>query len=175
MENPKYKVGDKVVPIAKTTGVVGFNECGHWGAAQITGQNYLYVIEVYSSYYVCNVSNKAIAGNHYKESDLIPYVEPVTTPVADTIPSQGKTVLEEAQSLIYGDREQDYGKTSDNCADIAKGWSVLFKTTVTPEQVALAMAWLKICRANKDNCSKRDSYVDLCGYAGCIEKIKKGL
>jgi hypothetical protein len=85
------------------------------------------------------------------------------------------TVLEEAQSLIYGDREQDYGKTSDNFADIAKGWEVITKTSITPEQVALMMAWLKICRANKDNCEKRDSYVDLAGYAGCIEKIKKGI
>ena len=85
------------------------------------------------------------------------------------------TVLEEAQSLIYGDREQDYGKTSDNFADIAKGWEVITKASITPEQVALMMAWLKICRANKDNCEKRDSYVDLAGYAGCIEKIKKGI
>jgi hypothetical protein len=85
------------------------------------------------------------------------------------------TVLQEAESLIYGDREKDYGKTSDNFKDIAKGWEVIAKTTITPEQVGLMMAWLKICRANKDNCEKRDSLVDLAGYAGCIEKIKKGL
>lgn len=85
------------------------------------------------------------------------------------------TVLEEAQSLIYGDREQDYGKTSDNFADIAKGWEVIAKVPLTPEQVALMMIWLKVCRANKDNCEKRDSYVDIAGYAGCIEKVKKGI
>jgi len=85
------------------------------------------------------------------------------------------TVLQEAESLIYGDREKDYGKTSDNFKDIAKGWEVIAKTTITPEQVGLMMAWLKICRANKDNCEKRDSLIDLAGYAGCIEKIKKGL
>lgn len=90
-------------------------------------------------------------------------------------PSEPTTVLQEAESLIYGDREKDYGKTSDNFADIAKGWEVITKTTITPEQVGLMMAWLKICRANKDNCDKRDSLVDLAGYAGCIEKIKKNL
>lgn len=90
-------------------------------------------------------------------------------------PSEPTTVLQEAESLIYGDREKDYGKTSDNFADIAKGWEVIAKTTITPEQVGLMMAWLKICRANKDNCEKRDSLVDLAGYAGCIEKIKKNL
>ena len=85
------------------------------------------------------------------------------------------TVLQEAESLIYGDREQDYGKTSDNFADIAKGWEVIFKTKITPEQVGLAMIWLKVCRGNKDNCEKRDSIVDIAGYAGCIEKIKLGI
>jgi hypothetical protein len=85
------------------------------------------------------------------------------------------TVLEEAQSLIYGDREKDYGKTSDNFVEIAKGWEVIAKAPLTPEQVALMMIWLKVCRANKDNCEKRDSYVDIAGYAGCIEKVKKGI
>jgi hypothetical protein len=105
------------------------------------------------------------------------YVLEVVERAKDAVTTTAKapTVLQEAESLIYGDREKDYGKTSDNFADIAKGWEVIAKTTITPEQVGLMMAWLKICRANKDNCEKRDSLVDLCGYAGCIEKIKKGL
>lgn len=85
------------------------------------------------------------------------------------------TVMDEAKGLIYGDREKDYGRTTDNFKDIAKGWEVITKATITPEQVGLMMAWLKICRANQDNCEKRDSLIDLCGYAGCIEKVKKGL
>ena len=80
--------------------------------------------------------------------------------------------MEEAKNLIYGDREKDYGKTSDNFADIAKGWEVIFKSSITPEQVGLAMIWLKVCRGNQDNCSKRDTLIDIAGYAGCIEKIK---
>ena len=48
-------------------------------------------------------------------------------------------------------------------------------TKTTPEQVGLMVAWLKSCWANKDNCDKRDSLVDLAGYAGCIDKIKSGL
>ena len=87
----------------------------------------------------------------------------------------GHTILDTAKGLIYGDREKDYGKTSDNFKDIAKGWEVITKATITPEQVALMMIWLKVCRANNDNCEKEDSIIDICGYAGCIEKIKKGL
>lgn len=171
MENPKYKVGDKVVPIAKTAGVINLERCDYWNIAKSTGQNYLFVTVILSDgTHVCNRNANSDTGNWYLESDLIPFDENAQTPVVKEM-----TVLEEAQSLIYGDREKDYGKTSENFADIAKGWSVLFKTTVTAEQVALAMAWLKICRANKDNCGKRDSYVDCAGYMGCIEKIKKSL
>ena len=175
MENPKHKIGDKVVPITKTSGTIKLNQCEFWEIAQTTGQNYLYIADIGSSFYVCNTSNKRVTGNLYNESDLIPYVKPVTIPVADITPPQSKTVAEEAQSLVYGDREKDYGKTSDNFADIAKGWEVIFKTKITSEQVGLAMGWLKICRANQDNCEKRDSIVDCIGYMLCIEKIKKGL
>lgn len=85
------------------------------------------------------------------------------------------TVLDKAKDLIYGDREKDYGKTSDNFADICTGWEIIFKNGFTSERVGLAMAWLKICRASTDNCEKEDSLVDLAGYAGCVEKIKKNL
>ena len=88
---------------------------------------------------------------------------------------QHPTVLDKAKNLIYGDREKDYGKTSDNFADICTGWEIIFKNGFTPERVGLAMAWLKICRASTDNCEKEDSLVDLAGYAGCVEKIKKNL
>ena len=85
------------------------------------------------------------------------------------------TILDKAKSLIFGDREKDYGKASENFTDIAKGWEVLFKTKITPEQVGLAMIWLKVCRGNNDNCSKEDTLIDISGYAACIEKIKKDL
>lgn len=89
--------------------------------------------------------------------------------------SISSTVLDKAKDLIYGDREKDYGKTSDNFADICTGWEIIFKNGFTPERVGLAMAWLKICRASTDNCEKEDSLIDLAGYAGCVEKIKKNL
>lgn len=85
------------------------------------------------------------------------------------------TVLDAAKSLVYGERVNDYGKTSENFKNICAGWEIIFKPGFTPERVGLAMAWLKICRASNDNCEKEDSIVDLAGYAACIEKIKKDL
>jgi hypothetical protein len=87
----------------------------------------------------------------------------------------GHTILDTAKGLIYGDRLKDYGKTVDNFNAIAVGWTEIAKTPLTPEQVGLMMIWLKVCRANNDNCKKEDNIIDIAGYAGCIEKIKKGL
>jgi len=85
------------------------------------------------------------------------------------------TVLDKAKDLIFGDRVNDYGKTSDSFKNICVGWKIIFEPGFTPERVGLAMAWLKICRASNDNCEKEDSIIDLAGYAACIEKIKKDL
>jgi hypothetical protein len=84
-----------------------------------------------------------------------------------------KTILEEAQELIYGDRQVEYGSAKESFGNIAKGWEVIFKTTCTPEQVVLAMIWLKTCR--ELNKPKRDNIVDIAGYAGCIDKINNDL
>ncbi len=83
------------------------------------------------------------------------------------------TILEEAQNLIYGDREESYGSVTKNFNNIAQGWSVILGKEVTPEQVGLMMAWLKIARYSYK--PKRDSLVDVAGYIGCIDKIGKGL
>lgn len=83
-----------------------------------------------------------------------------------------ESILQEAERLINGDRAAQYGDAKENFGDIAKGWSVLFKTHVTAEQVAIAMIWLKMCRFNHKE--GRDSIVDIAGYAGCVEKIQKG-
>lgn len=87
--------------------------------------------------------------------------------------SEEKTILQIAQDLIYGDRQQQYGSATKNFSDMAKMWSVIIGTEVSPEQVVLCMASLKICRYNHSKTI--DSAVDLCGYAGILEKLEKGL
>ncbi len=82
-------------------------------------------------------------------------------------------VLQQAEKLIYGDRQKAYGSVSTNFANIAKGWSVILGTEVSAEQVGLCMAWLKIARqVNKPNI---DNLIDVAGYVGCVEKVQKGL
>lgn len=82
---------------------------------------------------------------------------------------------DKAHSLIFGDREKDYGSATKNFNDIAKGWSVIFGTEVTPEQVCIAMTWLKMCRLIKSP-GHTDSIVDGIGYLAIIEdKLKHNL
>lgn len=86
-------------------------------------------------------------------------------------------VLEEARLLIGGDRRDDYGPALDSFNDIATGWSVIIGVPVSAEQVALAMDWLKTCRALNDvrqgRAIKRDSIVDKCGYSGLLEVMQQ--
>ena len=77
----------------------------------------------------------------------------------------GPTVLQEAQELIHGQRQSDYGEPSRNFADIAAGWSVIAGTDISAKQVALMMGWLKMCRL-KQSPGHRDSWLDLAGYVG---------
>jgi len=119
--------------------------------------------------------------NYWYRPQILEVIERATdkqkTTEAEPISSTaaGHTILDTAKSLIYGDRQREYGSASENFADIAAGWATIVRTAVTPEQVCLMMAWLKICRANKDNGNHVDSLVDCCGYMGCVEKIKQGL
>ena len=85
---------------------------------------------------------------------------------------QNTNILEEANDLIYGDRAAAYGSAEANFRRIATGWEIILGTTITPEQVGLCMAWLKMARqVGKPN---RDNLVDAAGYLGCVEKVQKG-
>ena len=78
-------------------------------------------------------------------------------------PEEGHTVAHEAIEIVHGPRREAYGHPSKNFSDIAAGFSVIFGVEVTPQQVALANIWTKICR--ETNAHKRDNIVDIIGYA----------
>ena len=85
-------------------------------------------------------------------------------------------ILERAIELIddQGDRSQAYGTPDDNFNRIADGWSVIFDQHVTAEQVALAMAWLKIARL-VGNAPTVDSYVDAAAYCALAGELARGI
>lgn len=81
-----------------------------------------------------------------------------------------ESVLEEAQRLIYGDRNDTYGHPLDDFARTGRMWgAILGIPDVLPEHVGLCMSAVKISR--EVNAPKRDNRVDGPGYWGCVDMI----
>ena len=86
-------------------------------------------------------------------------------------------VLEKARACVCGEREQDYGSPEDSFGCIAELWEAYLRAaciapdavvTVTPTDVAMMMALLKIARVGTSFVGgTADSFVDLAGYAAC--------
>lgn len=72
-------------------------------------------------------------------------------------------ILHTAEHLIDNDRAAEYGPARKNFEDIAVGWEVIFGVPVTPQQVGLAMGWLKVARLAKND-KHIDSYIDAAAY-----------
>lgn len=82
-------------------------------------------------------------------------------------------ILEEAQSLVDGDKQQDYGDISSSFNHIASLWSAhlaAHNVVLSSHDVAIMMILLKTARAATGGL-KRDTYVDIAGYAYCIDKM----
>ena len=83
-------------------------------------------------------------------------------------------ILADAGRLISQDRQRVYGPAKDNFNRIAKGWSALLGVDVTPAQVGLCMAWLKMCRL-VNTPQDLDGYVDGCGYMALSGELAKAV
>lgn len=86
-------------------------------------------------------------------------------PAADSAHTTRESVLDAAKRCVCGDRDKQYGPPEDNFAVIAALWTAYTGTDITPKDVAMMMALLKIARAKAG--SKPDTYIDLAGYAAC--------
>lgn len=89
---------------------------------------------------------------------------------AKTLCRLEETVLEEAQRLIYGDRNEAYGHPLDDFTRTGRMWgAILGIPDIPPEHVGLCMSAVKISR--EVNAPKRDNRVDGPGYWGCVDMI----
>jgi Domain of unknown function (DUF6378) len=91
---------------------------------------------------------------------------------ADATALVSESILLEAERLVSGDRRQDYGHPADNFRDVAAMWSVILDKEIKPSQVINCMIALKLCRA-KQSGWKRDTYVDIAGYAKCRQLVEE--
>jgi len=80
-------------------------------------------------------------------------------------------ILETANNLITGNREQDYGSPKLNFQNVADRWSQLLSVDIEPWHVALLMADLKIARLATTGRPHEDSLIDICGYAALAAEL----
>ncbi len=87
------------------------------------------------------------------------------------------TVLQEAQSLVYGDRQRSYSPPQRDYAKTAKIWSgILYEklkpgVEISPTEAVLMMVGMKISREVFKH--GRDNLVDAAGYIACAERIEE--
>lgn len=92
-----------------------------------------------------------------------------------TAPAPVPTILEEAQSLVYGAREDDYGNPRDNMRAVGALWESylsakgLTNIEFTAGDVAVMLLLLKLGRYATGR-GKRDTYVDIAGYAAVLAR-----
>lgn len=83
-----------------------------------------------------------------------------------------ETICEEADRLVSNDRQNQYGHPFDDFTKTGKMWAaILGLDTVTPIQVGMCMIAVKLSRLC--NMYKRDTVVDIAGYAKTISLIKE--
>lgn len=75
----------------------------------------------------------------------------------------------DGQQLVDGDRQADYGPPEENMRRIGLAWSAILDTDVSPAQVALCMAALKLVREAYRH--KPDNIVDAHGYLEIADRI----
>lgn len=81
------------------------------------------------------------------------------------------SISEEAAAVVAGGRADDYGDVNESFARIAKLWSAYTGATISPWDVAQMMILLKVSRAKTS--TKRDTLVDIAGYAECAGQLKQ--
>jgi len=80
-----------------------------------------------------------------------------------------ESILSEADRLVNGPRQAGYGHPSIDFHIIAQIWSQLTGYYITPAQVGLCMAGLKLAR--EAHAHKRDNLVDTAGYAQTVQMV----
>lgn len=100
-----------------------------------------------------------------------------TAPRAFEGPSEesdlGKNVLDEAKSLVYGDRNKDYGHPAEDYRRTAKIWSGIIDDKLTEDLTAkeACMMMIGVKMSREMNRPNRDNRVDGAGYFECVNRI----
>lgn len=79
-------------------------------------------------------------------------------------------ILKEAEKLIYGERQEQYGDPSFQFKKVANRWALILGKEVSSVEVARCMIELKLVR--EENKHSRDNLVDIAGYTGILAMLE---
>lgn len=93
------------------------------------------------------------------------------------IRNKSESILQEAEKIVNGNRQEDYG-TPEKCWNaIANMWTIYLEQAglrdivISGRQACDMMILLKVARSANKN--KRDNYVDIAGYAWCANECNE--
>ena len=75
-------------------------------------------------------------------------------------------LLDQASTLIHGDRNNQYGPPTQDFTRTAQMWTAYLGQPIQPHDVAALMILLKMSRIAWQP-DKQDSWTDIAGYAAC--------
>lgn len=85
--------------------------------------------------------------------------------------TEREKLLDEAKAIVCGDRDQQYGRPEENFGIIAELWSNYLRHSVSSRDVAMMMILFKVAREATGR-GKRDSLIDIAGYAACAAECE---
>ena len=111
--------------------------------------------------------------NLVNEKGLNPVAEETVSDAVFASSKAGKSreFLQEAHSIIYGDRHEEYGDAANNFTDIANMWTDYTQGyKFRKEDVAFMMIMVKIARCHYK--ITEDSLRDIVGYCTILHRFK---
>lgn len=83
-----------------------------------------------------------------------------------------KDILDAAEKIVTGERQQTYGQPEDNFGTIAQMWEAYLGVPISGMDVSMMMVLLKVARVSgSTDRTSLDNFVDICGYAACGGEI----
>lgn len=95
----------------------------------------------------------------------------MSTLFAKTYAPEGDSILQEAQRVTHGDRQQAYGNPFDTYDRAAAIANILLRTQLSAADLALIMLAVKLSRESFG--PKRDNRVDIAGFAWVMDRCKE--
>lgn len=89
----------------------------------------------------------------------------------DIVEENKQSILAEAEDIVNGSRQSDYGDARESFSRIATIASVMTGKELSPEDCCAVMMAVKLVRESFAH--KRDNLVDLCGYAELMNRLKE--